>query len=140
VSSNGKQFVTWSNSKTGKLAKGRKEPANVAMVGNVFNCDSFGYNSKIIKKQPGQMSWGELLNPTWKGRVALLNDPNIGLQDAGIAAEAVSGDSAPVVAAIIDRHLQPAEHAPYLRLLTRGAEEASAQEQAANPRSRRSTA
>jgi putative spermidine/putrescine transport system substrate-binding protein len=88
VSSDGKQFVTWSNSKTGKLAKGAKEPANVAMVGNVFNCDSFGYNSKIIKKQPGQMSWAELLNPTWKGRVALLNDPNIGLQDAGIAAEA----------------------------------------------------
>ena len=65
-------------------------PANQAPkpVGNVFNCDSFGYNSKIIKKTPTQMSWAELLNPTWKGRVALLNDANIGLQDAAIAAEA----------------------------------------------------
>jgi putative spermidine/putrescine transport system substrate-binding protein len=88
VSSDGKQFVTWSDPKTGRLVKGRREPATVAMVGNVFNCDSFGYNSKIIKKRPEQMSWGELLNPAWKGRVALLNDPNIGLQDAGIAAEA----------------------------------------------------
>jgi putative spermidine/putrescine transport system substrate-binding protein len=88
VSADGKKFVTWSNTKTGRLTKGHAEPANVGMVGNVFNCDSFGYNSKIIKKRPEQMSWGELLNPTWKGRVALLNDPNIGLQDAGIAAEA----------------------------------------------------
>jgi putative spermidine/putrescine transport system substrate-binding protein len=88
VSADGKKFVTWPDSRTGKLAAGRPEPANVAMVGNVFNCDSFGYNSKIIKKTPTQMSWAELLNPTWKGRVALLNDANIGLQDAAIAAEA----------------------------------------------------
>lgn len=88
VTADGKKFTTWSNPVTGKLVKGRPEPKSLAMVGNVFNADSFGYNSKIINKRPEELSWGELLNPAWKGRVALLNDPNIGLQDAAFAVHA----------------------------------------------------
>jgi putative spermidine/putrescine transport system substrate-binding protein len=44
-----------------------------------------GYNGDILKKAPNQVHWGELLNPAWKGRVALLNDPAIAMQDAGNA-------------------------------------------------------
>ena len=33
--------------------------------------------------------WGELFNPAWKGRVALLNDPGIAMQDAGNAVKAL---------------------------------------------------
>jgi putative spermidine/putrescine transport system substrate-binding protein len=51
--------------------------------------DSMGYNGDEIKKAPGQVSWAELLNNSWKGRVALLNDPGILTQDAGNAAQAL---------------------------------------------------
>ncbi len=37
------------------------------------------------RRRPNQVHWGELLNPAWKGRVALLNDPGIAMQDAGNA-------------------------------------------------------
>jgi putative spermidine/putrescine transport system substrate-binding protein len=50
--------------------------------------DSMGYNGDIIKKQPAAVSWAELLNNAWKGRVALLNDPGILTQDAGNAVQA----------------------------------------------------
>jgi putative spermidine/putrescine transport system substrate-binding protein len=51
--------------------------------------DSMGYLSTVINKQPGQVNWSELLNPAWKGRVALLNDPGIAMQDAGNAVKAL---------------------------------------------------
>lgn len=54
-----------------------------------FNMDSMGYNADVINKEPEQVSWAELLNPQYKGRVALLNDPGIGMQDAGNAAKAL---------------------------------------------------
>src|SRR5258707_14148086 len=47
--------------------------------------DSMVYNGDVIKKAPNQVHWGELLNPAWKGRVALVNDPGIAMQDAGNA-------------------------------------------------------
>ena len=59
------------------------------MIGGIahFNMDSMGYLGDVIKKAPNQVHWGELLNPAWKGRVALLNDPGIAMQDAGNAVE-----------------------------------------------------
>ena len=30
-----------------------------------FNADSIGYNADVIKKQPGQVGWQELLNKKW---------------------------------------------------------------------------
>jgi putative spermidine/putrescine transport system substrate-binding protein len=54
-----------------------------------FNMDSMGYNGDEIKKAPNQMSWAELLNGSYKGRVALLADPGILTQDAGNAVQAL---------------------------------------------------
>src|SRR5262249_33680425 len=54
-----------------------------------FNMDSMGYLGDEIKKAPNQVSWAELLNTKYKGRVALLNDPGIALQDAGNAVKAM---------------------------------------------------
>ncbi len=54
-----------------------------------FNFDSMGYNGDVITKAPGQVSWAELLNAKWSGRVALLNDPGIISQDGGNAVQAL---------------------------------------------------
>ncbi|HEU0246898.1 MAG TPA: extracellular solute-binding protein [Gaiellaceae bacterium] len=54
-----------------------------------FNMDSMGYNGDILTKPPQQVSWGELLNTKWKGRVAILNDPAIAMADLGNAVQAL---------------------------------------------------
>jgi putative spermidine/putrescine transport system substrate-binding protein len=48
--------------------------------------DSMGYNADVIQKEPNEVSWAELFNTSYKGRVAMLADPAISLQDAGNAA------------------------------------------------------
>ena len=53
-----------------------------------FNADSIGYNADVVKKLPNQVGWQELLNKKWKGRVALLKDPGIVMQDIGNALKA----------------------------------------------------
>ncbi len=78
--------VQWTDEKTG-LPVG-PEPRFCTGVPNAFNFDSFGYNARVIRKQPEELSWAELLNRKWRGRVALLNEPFLGLQDAGNAARA----------------------------------------------------
>ena len=54
-----------------------------------FNADSIGYNADILKKAPNQVGWQELLNKKWKGKVALLKDPGIVMQDVGNALKAL---------------------------------------------------
>jgi putative spermidine/putrescine transport system substrate-binding protein len=51
----------------------------------VFNVDSIGYDKTVI---PVVTSWAELFNPAHKGKVALINDPQIGPIDAALAAQA----------------------------------------------------
>jgi putative spermidine/putrescine transport system substrate-binding protein len=51
----------------------------------VFNVDSIGYDKSVI---PLVDSWAQLFNPAYKGRVALINDPQIGPIDAALAAQA----------------------------------------------------
>lgn len=83
----GSEIVTWSDAETGELSD-QPEPEWLTMLGNVFNVDSIGYNAETLTKEPDEVSWAELFNPEWRGRTALLADPNIGLQDAALAAEA----------------------------------------------------
>jgi len=47
-----------------------------------------GYNGDVIQREPAEVNWDELLNPEWRGRVAVLNDPSIGMQDVANAAVA----------------------------------------------------
>ena len=51
----------------------------------VFNSDSIGYDKTVV---PHVDSWAELFNPQYKGKVALINDPQIGPIDAALAAQA----------------------------------------------------
>ena len=56
--------------------------------------DSMGYNADVIQKEPNEVSWAELFNAEYKGRVALLNDPGIGMQDAALRHEGARLDGA----------------------------------------------
>lgn len=62
----------------------------VSFLPYVHNADSFGYDTRVIA--PGEAysteSWSWLLEERWQGRVALVNDPTIGLFDAALAAQA----------------------------------------------------
>jgi putative spermidine/putrescine transport system substrate-binding protein len=84
---NNKQLVQWWNEISNKANRGKPEPQFV--IGGIahFNMDSMGYLGDVIKKPPNKVTWAELLNPAWKGRVALLSDPGIAMQDAGNAVQ-----------------------------------------------------
>lgn len=56
----------------------------------VHNVDSFGYNTSVIKQGiPYETeSWGWLLDNKYKGKVAIVNAPTIGIFDLALAAQA----------------------------------------------------
>ena len=83
-----KQIVRWIG-ENGKPIGGKPQPRWIVGPAAHFNADSMGYNADVIKKRPDQVSWAELLNTKWKGRVALLDDPGIVTQDARHAAQAL---------------------------------------------------
>jgi putative spermidine/putrescine transport system substrate-binding protein len=81
-----KDIVQWIDESTGK---GRGAvPRYIVGTPAHFNADSIGYNADVIKKQPNQVGWEYLLNKKYKGRVALLKDPGIVMQDIGNALKA----------------------------------------------------
>jgi putative spermidine/putrescine transport system substrate-binding protein len=58
----------------------------LTMIPGNHNSDSFGYNEKEVG---GKLdSWAALFDNDYKGRVALISDPDIGFIDAGMAAKA----------------------------------------------------
>ena len=62
----------------------------ISFMPYVHNVDSFGYNSSVIPEGvPYETeSWGWLLDDKYFGRVALVNEPTIGIFDAALAAQA----------------------------------------------------
>jgi putative spermidine/putrescine transport system substrate-binding protein len=85
-SANNGVLVQWADLTKTPIVGVGAEPTFITGVPQNFNMDSMGYNHDVIPKEPNQVSWGELFNPSYKGRVALLADPSIALQDAGNAA------------------------------------------------------
>jgi putative spermidine/putrescine transport system substrate-binding protein len=69
----------------GAMVKGPSQ--YISMCPAFHNADSIGYNPKATGKTID--SWGELLNKEYKGKVALLNVPQIGVMDAAMAIEAL---------------------------------------------------
>lgn len=66
-------------------------PTNqVSFLPYVHNVDSFGYDADIVPRgKPYETeSWSWLLDKQWSGRVALVNEPTIGLFDAALAVQA----------------------------------------------------
>ena len=76
--------------KDGSLGSNSTE--KISFVPYVHNVDSFGYNSSVIPEGvPYETeSWGWLLDEKYHGRVALVNEPTIGIFDAALAAEALN--------------------------------------------------
>jgi putative spermidine/putrescine transport system substrate-binding protein len=62
----------------------------ISFLPYVHNVDSFGYNTaEVPRGNPyATESWGWLLDDRWRGRVAVVNDPTIGIFDLALAAEA----------------------------------------------------
>jgi len=84
-----KEIVLWWDDRRNRAYNGLPQPRYILGTQPHFNMDSMGYDGDVINKRPEQVSWAELLNNRWKGRVALLNDPGILSQDAGNAAQAL---------------------------------------------------
>ena len=71
---------------------GPDETRYIAMLPTVHNFDSFGYDTRVFQADGSQReSWAMLFDPRAKGKVALVDEPGIGLFDAALAAEA-NGD------------------------------------------------
>jgi putative spermidine/putrescine transport system substrate-binding protein len=86
---NNTQIVQWWDDATNAASGGKPQPTTILGPPAHFNMDSMGYLGNVIQKAPEQVSWAELLNTKWSGRVALLNDPGIAMQDAGAAVRAL---------------------------------------------------
>ncbi len=68
---------------------GSKPSLHISMLPTVHNMDSFGYDTAVFGADPHiSPSWSWLLDPRAKGRVALVDEPAIGIFDAALAAEA----------------------------------------------------
>jgi len=69
---------------------GTKFTGDISFLPYVHNVDSFGYNTKVIPKGfPYETeSWGWLLDEKYKGKVAIVNAPTIGIFDLALAAQA----------------------------------------------------
>jgi putative spermidine/putrescine transport system substrate-binding protein len=83
-----RQVVRWIG-ENGRPIGGKPQPRYIVGPAAHFNVDSMGYNADVVQKRPNQVSWAELLNAKWKGRVSLLRDPGIMSQDAAAAVEAL---------------------------------------------------
>jgi putative spermidine/putrescine transport system substrate-binding protein len=84
-----KDIVVWIDEKTGKPIGGKPMPRYIVGTPAHFNADSVGYNADVIQKAPNQVGWQELLNKKWQGKVGLLKDPGIVMQDIGNALKAL---------------------------------------------------
>ncbi|OIO71446.1 MAG: signal peptide prediction [Zetaproteobacteria bacterium CG_4_9_14_3_um_filter_49_83] len=69
---------------------GATQAKSISFLPYVHNVDSFGYNSAVIPRgTPYETeSWGWLLDDRYRGKVALVNEPSIGLFDAALAVKA----------------------------------------------------
>lgn len=69
---------------------GSNPSKRISFLPYVHNVDSFGYNTEVVPRGTAYEteSWSWLLDRRWAGRVALVNEPTIGLFDAVLAVQA----------------------------------------------------
>jgi putative spermidine/putrescine transport system substrate-binding protein len=69
---------------------GPEETRYIAMLPTVHNFDSFGYDTRVFNTDGNEReSWAMLFDPRAKGKLALVDEPAIGLFDVALAAEAM---------------------------------------------------
>jgi putative spermidine/putrescine transport system substrate-binding protein len=54
-----------------------------------FQMDSIGYNTKHVAAENNELSWGELFNPKYRGKVALFGIDWLGMLDAALGMKAL---------------------------------------------------
>ncbi len=69
---------------------GLRPSEQISFLPYVHNCDSFGYDTRVVERGVAYEteSWGWLLDERYHGKVALVNEPTIGLFDMALAAQA----------------------------------------------------
>lgn len=68
---------------------GPRQTRHISMLPTVHNMDSFGYDARVFGLGPDtRPSWSWLLDGRARGRIALVDEPAIGIFDAALAAEA----------------------------------------------------
>ena len=69
---------------------GANPTGQISFLPYVHNVDSFGYDADVVGKGTAYEteSWSWLLDARWKGKVAIVNEPTIGLFDAALAIQA----------------------------------------------------
>jgi len=80
-------IVQWIDEQTGRPVGGAPMPRYVVGVPAHFAAESLGYLPEVIARAPTHVSWAELLNARWKGRVAVQDDPAVALVDLGRAVQ-----------------------------------------------------
>ncbi|QEF98501.1 hypothetical protein Mal15_25530 [Stieleria maiorica] len=70
-------------------ALGADETRRISFLPYVHNVDSFAYDASVVPRGVAYQteSWSWLLDSRWAGRVALCNEPTIGLFDIALAAK-----------------------------------------------------
>jgi putative spermidine/putrescine transport system substrate-binding protein len=70
---------------------GSQQSEQISFLPYVHNVDAFGYDTRIIPKGKAYEteSWGWLLDERWHGKVAVVNEPTIGIFDMALAVEAL---------------------------------------------------
>jgi putative spermidine/putrescine transport system substrate-binding protein len=111
---------------------GQGPSRHISMLPTVHNLDSFGYDTRLFGRHEGQReSWSWLLDPRAKGRIALVDEPAIGIFDVALAAEAAGtlqfDDIGNMTVAELDAlmaYLNDLRQQGYFRAVWRNAEEA----------------
>jgi putative spermidine/putrescine transport system substrate-binding protein len=87
--------IGWGDAPVAKLyaqsnnSLGSAPSDRISMLPTVHNFDSFAYNSEVVNGHlEPSASWGVLFDDRWAGRVALVDEPAIGVFDAALAAQA----------------------------------------------------
>jgi putative spermidine/putrescine transport system substrate-binding protein len=73
----------------GKLMYTDESRTKIKFVPYIFQMDSIGYNTAKIPAENNTLSWGELFNPKWRGKVALYGIDWLGMLDAALGMEAL---------------------------------------------------
>ncbi len=73
----------------GRLMYADKEKTKAKYIPYMYQFDSVGYNPDRVPARNNVLSWGELFNPKWRGKVALYGIDWLGMLDAALGMHAL---------------------------------------------------
>jgi putative spermidine/putrescine transport system substrate-binding protein len=112
---------------------GPEETRYIAMLPTVHNFDSFGYDTRVFNTDGKEReSWAMLFDPRARGKLALVDEPAIGLFDVALAAEAMGvlrfdniGNMSPSEIAALFRFLKDKREEGFVRCCWRTGQQAA---------------